>query len=101
LPISTGAKQINDASGHAAGDTVIMQTGAILKSVFRESDVIARIGGDEFAVLALQALPQSSEIIEYRLQKQIEAHNEKADTDRILSVSCGVVTVGPAPPPRQ
>ncbi len=46
-------KFINDNLGHRAGDDALMETAALLKEVFRESDVCGRIGGDEFAVLAL------------------------------------------------
>jgi len=44
-------KSINDKHGHAAGDLALQQVSDILKNCFREEDVIARIGGDEFAVL--------------------------------------------------
>ena len=44
-------KQINDTHGHSAGDQAITATAALLRSRLRASDVIARIGGDEFAVL--------------------------------------------------
>ena len=43
-------KQINDTHGHIAGDFVIQQTAQVLKAAFRESDVIGRLGGDEFCV---------------------------------------------------
>ncbi len=44
-------KRVNDAYGHAAGDHVIQRIGAILKQSVRGDDLVARIGGDEFAVL--------------------------------------------------
>src|SRR5579863_8221536 len=43
-------KQINDSLGHAAGSALLIETAELLTTSFRESDVIARIGGDEFAV---------------------------------------------------
>ncbi len=46
-----GLKKINDTQGHAAGDRLLKQAAAILKTMFRTEDVLARIGGDEFAVL--------------------------------------------------
>jgi diguanylate cyclase (GGDEF)-like protein len=46
-----GLKAINDKMGHAAGDKLIQQAAGLLLEVFRKDDVVARIGGDEFAVL--------------------------------------------------
>lgn len=48
-----GLKAVNDSLGHDFGDQVIIQTASILKSCFRENDIVARIGGDEFAILML------------------------------------------------
>ena len=47
-----GFKHINDTHGHAAGDDVLRMFGSLLLKHFRQSDVVARIGGDEFCVLA-------------------------------------------------
>jgi len=49
-----GLKPINDSYGHQEGDNAILQGGTLLRSVFRASDVVARIGGDEFAVITLE-----------------------------------------------
>ncbi len=45
-----GLKIINDSFGHKKGDEILKKTANILKEVFREEDIIARQGGDEFAV---------------------------------------------------
>jgi diguanylate cyclase (GGDEF)-like protein len=47
-----GLKGVNDRLGHQSGDAILQLAALILKKVFRETDIIARIGGDEFAVLA-------------------------------------------------
>jgi GAF domain-containing protein len=48
-----GLKRINDTQGHGIGDSMISAAAGILRQTFRESDILARIGGDEFCVLAL------------------------------------------------
>lgn len=48
-------KRVNDTHGHAAGDAVLRTTASLLKSAFRSTDYICRIGGDEFAVIMTDA----------------------------------------------
>lgn len=48
-------KEINDTRGHMAGDETLRRTGAVLRSVARESDLVARFGGDEFLVMLQDA----------------------------------------------
>ncbi|MGD0845610.1 MAG: PAS domain S-box protein [Geobacteraceae bacterium] len=50
-----GLKGVNDAHGHVAGDLLIKAAAALLQDTFQSDDLVARIGGDEFAVLLLQA----------------------------------------------
>jgi diguanylate cyclase (GGDEF)-like protein/PAS domain S-box-containing protein len=50
-----GLKGVNDAHGHVAGDLLIKAAAALLQDTFHSDDLVARIGGDEFAVLLLQA----------------------------------------------
>jgi diguanylate cyclase (GGDEF)-like protein/PAS domain S-box-containing protein len=86
-----GLKKINDELGHDAGDQALVDTAKIFKKTFRESDIIARIGGDEFVVL-LDELPKpndESTIINH-LQDNIKKHNELGIRKYELLISIGV-----------
>ena len=88
-------KQVNDAHGHQAGDQVLQSVGAILKGILRESDVMARIGGDEFAVLAMRSKGAGERPLLARLEKGIRAFRLNKASRFRLSVSIGVVRVEP------
>jgi two-component system cell cycle response regulator len=60
-------KQINDTFGHQEGDQALIETAVILTKTFRRSDIIARIGGDEFAILAIEAHKSNVESLTTRL----------------------------------
>jgi diguanylate cyclase (GGDEF)-like protein/PAS domain S-box-containing protein len=64
-------KAINDQSGHPAGDSIIQQAAAILRKSFREEDIIARIGGDEFAVLLPETPANIAEVAIEQLRKRL------------------------------
>ena len=85
-----GLKHVNDTLGHPAGDGLIIDAAKVLITVFRESDVIARIGGDEFAVLAVLDKSDSAAAVGKRLQKQIDEFNQKAGRSFHLSMSFGI-----------
>lgn len=84
-------KQINDTLGHAAGDAAIVETADILRNVFRECDVIARIGGDEFAVLVTEDDMNTNNAILQRLLNRIRGKNSAANRSYKLSLSIGIV----------
>jgi len=84
-------KEINDTSGHAAGDVALINFANILRSTYRESDTIARIGGDEFVIYPVGTTDDNAGIIAARLQQNIEKYNAKVDNKIKLSVSVGVV----------
>jgi diguanylate cyclase (GGDEF)-like protein/PAS domain S-box-containing protein len=85
-----GMKQINDHLGHAKGDEALIEGADVLKAVFRESDILARVGGDEFAVLALGSSREDSDILKDRLQQQMDLHNSRGGRDYHLSISIGI-----------
>jgi diguanylate cyclase (GGDEF)-like protein len=86
-------KHINDTYGHAAGDAVLIQVANTLRACCRESDLLARVGGDEFLVMlpdtptdpALEALLE-------RLREAIEVALPGGDTPLKLRISIGVAT---------
>lgn len=86
-----GLKQINDTYGHHEGDQAIMQMAEVLRQTFRQSDVVARFGGDEFAVLALDTSGDGDRIVRCRLEQSLEKLNAAPDRTYPLSCSLGIV----------
>jgi diguanylate cyclase (GGDEF)-like protein len=84
-----GLKWINDTLGHEEGDKALIEAASMLKETFRSSDIIARMGGDEFAILAIDPEEIDPEIIVNRLQNQIDMHNNQANRKYKLSISIG------------
>jgi diguanylate cyclase (GGDEF)-like protein len=91
-------KLINDAFGHEEGDFALKEIGNVLRESFRESDLIARIGGDEFAIMALEVPIDSTEILIRRLREKTEAHNAAMGKPYHLSISVGVARYAPECP---
>jgi len=85
-------KKINDAFGHRAGDQALIDIADVLRRTFRASDIIARIGGDEFTVLITETRFSAIEnIIDHHIQDNLRMHNEHAEEGCTLSVSMGMV----------
>ncbi len=91
-------KKINDSFGHEEGDRALADAAGVLREAFRESDIIARIGGDEFAVLAIDASDWKPAGLLRRVRERLSALN--ADTGRSypLSLSLGVARYDPDKP---
>jgi diguanylate cyclase (GGDEF)-like protein len=88
-------KEINDTCGHAEGDIALRRTAAVLREVFREADVIGRIGGDEFVVLAMETNGISSDTLLTRLNKRFADNNRSGHGSYALSVSVGTAYFDP------
>ncbi len=91
-------KDINDTLGHRCGDQALFEIAAILSHTFRESDTIARIGGDEFAALAPETDDGASEILIGRIREQLDERNARGDLPYSLSLSIGVASYTPDNP---
>jgi len=91
-------KDINDTYGHPAGDDALADVAEILRQTFRSADIIGRMGGDEFAVMATSAPSASAEAIADRLQQKIRDHNAKKIRPFELSLSFGIAEYDPASP---
>jgi diguanylate cyclase (GGDEF)-like protein len=86
-----GLKGINDRYGHRAGDDAIRGLADVIRSELRDSDIGARWGGDEFAVLA----PSTSPVAALALAERIRALISERSTRWPLSASVGVATLDP------
>ena len=86
-----GLKLINDNLGHDVGDELLNATAEVLKNCFRERDIIARIGGDEFAVLLTKIATPSVCMVEQRLVQAIAAYTQKANALPLhISIGCAL-----------
>ena len=91
-------KEINDISGHVEGDMMILETANILRRTFRQSDTIARIGGDEFVIVLNGAKKADAEIVASRLQKNLDDFNGKINRGHQLLMSVGMAFYDPENP---
>lgn len=82
-------KRVNDEQGHAAGDAMLRRVADVLRATFRADDVVARIGGDEFAVLTAGKDATSVQLLANRLLDALAQHNREYD-EAPLKLSIGV-----------
>jgi len=88
-------KYINDIFGHTAGDMAITHFARILTDTFRDSDVIGRMGGDEFVALLIDATESDIAGMQAFLQSNVDAYNLQAESLQALSFSLGAIRIDP------
>lgn len=94
-----GLKRINDSLGHERGDAALVNVAEIMKATFRESDIIARIGGDEFIVLGIDTPDTNIKTLVRRLKENLQIHNARIKSPHEkLSLSYGFASYNPARP---
>lgn len=91
-------KVINDECGHKEGDNAIIEIAKILKATYRSSDVVARIGGDEFVVIPVGNIKENVDMIVERLQKNLDRYNSEKKGAYKLSLSAGISFYDPENP---
>ena len=84
-------KHINDTHGHRAGDAALKDVAGLLRHVFREGDTVCRMGGDEFAVLVVDATTESEETLRARLTEAVLNDNQRSQRPFRIALSVGAV----------
>jgi diguanylate cyclase (GGDEF)-like protein len=88
-----GLKPINDTHGHKRGDEALKRLAKVLRPAFRGSDVVARIGGDEFAILFVDADWQYRAVLQKRIDKCVARANDGWTGSLPIEVSVGMVEI--------
>jgi diguanylate cyclase (GGDEF)-like protein len=88
-------KAVNDTFGHAEGNRAIVEAADLLRGCFRQSDVLARFGGDEFAAFALSADGTGDAAVRERIAAALARVNSRPDRPYRLGFSLGVLACGP------
>lgn len=88
-------KQINDTFGHHEGDLALIRTAKTLRETFRKSDIIGRLGGDEFPIMAMEADKSTAETITQHLQENLKKYNNQSQNRYKLSISVGTAYFDP------
>lgn len=86
-------KVINDTYGHLEGNRALIVTANVLLACFRQSDIIARVGGDEFCVLMTDAVQDSAQQVRKRLQQRVDFVDTPSSSRFQLSLSVGIAEV--------
>jgi len=90
-----GMKDVNDTLGHVEGDRALVEAASLLSRCVRQTDIVARFGGDEFVLLLTSAENDWEDCIRRRLQSQVDASNARPGRRYQLSFSVGIVRAEP------
>ncbi len=88
-------KRINDTLGHQEGDRALVEFGEVLRLACRETDLLARIGGDEFLVLIREGAKVDGQVLPRRIQALLVARNQGGERLYDLGASIGIAKHGP------
>jgi diguanylate cyclase (GGDEF)-like protein len=91
-------KRINDRFGHAAGDRALRDFSNLLQECFRKSDLVARMGGDEFVVLMLETSAAAVPLVIERLHERLREIGPSGEKSYDFTVSIGVARYDPSAP---
>jgi diguanylate cyclase (GGDEF)-like protein len=83
-------KPINDSFGHEAGDRVLIEAAEVLAGSMRASDLIARLGGDEYCAVLIGAAANAAPTLISRVQQNVAARNAASGEPWELSLSLGL-----------
>ncbi len=83
-------KMINDRHGHDDGDFALRQTASILKEAFRNTDIVGRLGGDEFTAFAIVGIDHYEDAIRKRIDDITKRHNEVSGKPYTIEMSMGI-----------
>jgi diguanylate cyclase (GGDEF)-like protein len=85
-------KQINDRFGHQEGNRTLVEAANVLRDSCRRSDVLSRIGGDEFAILIADGDKNCADVVHRRIQQKLDSGNANPGRRYALSLSVGIVS---------
>lgn len=91
-------KEINDTLGRESGDAALKETAALFRETSRESDIIARLGGNEFVVLVMASNRQGEKVFVTRFEENLVCCNAAANREYPLSLSLGFAIYDPISP---